>query len=200
MDVAVHLEPRYVGVRYQAARSEALAGNWSDMERLVLGPVDAASPFSYWADRIRLSLWRGNASWLEGLDVANLTGLTAEETAIAVGGAAVLREKKSVPDVRAMIDAMRAKATTTARAKTLVAQIQAEARGYLGSREGCAESILSAIETGLFDSPWLERCPALECARSMPEIAPGRAVVKARARAVLAALRSDGALATSDAT
>ena len=189
MDIAVHLEPRYVGIRYQAARSEALAGNWADMERLVLGPVDRISPFSYWADRIRLSLWRGDARWLEGLDVARLTGLTAEETTLAIGAATVIREKKPAPEVRAVIDAMRASPNTTARAKTLVAQLQAEARGYLGNRERCVEAVLGAIATGLFDAPWLELCPALECVRGMPELEEGRAVVHERAGAVLSVLR-----------
>ena len=191
MDIACHLEPRFVGVRYQAARAEALAGNWTDIERLVFGPVDPLSPFSYWADRFRLSLWRGNADWIEGLDVTNLTGLTSEETTIAVGAATILREKKPALEVRAMIDAMRASTATTPRAKTLVAQLQAEANGYLVDRERCATSILSAISTGLFDSPWLELCPALECVRALPEIVEGRAVVAARARTVVAALRSE---------
>jgi serine/threonine-protein kinase len=189
MDIAVHLEPRLVGVRYQGARAEALVGNWSDIERLVLGPLDRRSPFSYWADRFRMSLWRGNADWIEGLDVANLAGLTSDETTIALGATAILREKKPALEVRAMIDSMRASPTTTARAKTLVTQLQAEASGYLGERDRCVNAILGAIDTGLFDSPWLERCPALEQVRSAPEIAEGRARVEERAREVIAALR-----------
>jgi eukaryotic-like serine/threonine-protein kinase len=190
MEIAIHLEPRLVGVRYQAARSEALTGNWIDVERLVLGPLDAVSPFSYWADRFRLSLWRGDAKWIEGLDVENLPGLTAEEKIMAIGAASLLRERKLPAEVGAMIDGMRRSAATTPRAKTLLSQLQAEARGYCEHRDTCAESVLRATETGLFDSPWLELCPALESVRERPEIVEARAVVKERARAVLAALLS----------
>jgi TolB-like protein len=193
MDIAVHLEPRLVGVRYQAARAEALAGNWIDVERLVLGPFDPVSPFSYWADRIRLSFWRGNAKWIEGLDVANLPGLTADEKAMAVGGARVLRERTLAPEVAAMIGAMRMSTATTTRAKTIVSQVQAEARGYCGAQELCVESLLSAVATGLFDSHWFELCPALGSVRALPQIVEARAVVQGRARAVLAALRSNRA-------
>ena len=189
MDLAVHLEPRLIGVRYQAARSEALTGNWTEVERLVLGPFDPVSPFSYWADRIRLSLWRGNAKWIEGLDASNLQGLTDDEKAIASGGARVLRERKLSPEVATMIDAIRTSTATTSRAKTMVSQVQAEARGYCGARELCVESVLNAVATGLFDSPWLELCPALECVRTVPEIVEARAIVLGRAQAVLAALR-----------
>jgi Flp pilus assembly protein TadD len=171
LDIAIHLEPRLVGVRYQAARSEALAGNWTDIERLVLGPFDRGSPFSYWADRFRLSLWRGDAKWLDGLDVANLEGLTDEERALAVQVATIIRDRKPSLQARAVVDAMRTSPTATTRTKTLAAQLQAEA-------------------AGLFDSPWLELCPTLKAVRDEPALVEPRRVVKARALAVLAALRS----------
>jgi eukaryotic-like serine/threonine-protein kinase len=191
MDIALHLEPRFVGVRYQAARAEALTGNWTEAERLVLAPFDPVSPFSYWADRVRLSMWRGNAGWIEGLDVARVPGLTDDERAMGLAGIGVLREKKLSPEVASIIDAMRASTAVTTRAKTLVSQVQAEARGYCGARELCIQSVLSAVSTGLFDSPWLELCPAIACVRELPEIVEARAVVRARARAVLDALRSE---------
>ncbi len=191
LDLAVHLEPRLVGVRYQAARSEALAGNWTDIERLLLGPVNPVSPFSYWADRFRLSLWRGNASWMDDLDLASLTGLTDDETMLAVDVATMIREKKPALEMRARIDAMRTSAATGSRTKTLASQLQAEGAGYVGDRERCVSCILAAVDTGLFDSPWLERCPALACARDAPELERARATVKARAQSVLDALRSE---------
>ena len=193
LDVAVHLEPRLVGVRYQAARAEALAGNWTDIERLVLGPVDPLSPFSHWADRFRLSLWRGDASWIDGLDLERLDGLTADERTLAVDVATMLRERRPSLEARATIDAMRTSPSTTARTKTLASQLQAEAAGYVGDRERCVGCVVAAVGTGLFDSPWLELCPALACARDAPELAQARTTVRARANAVLAALRSGGA-------
>jgi serine/threonine-protein kinase len=189
LDLALHLEPRLVGVRYQAARAEALAGNWTDIERLLLGPVDPVSPFSYWADRFRLSLWRGDASWIEGVELADLGGLSADERTLACSVATLLRERKPTPDVRANFDAMRAVATAP-RTKTLASQLQAEGAGYVGDRERCIGCILAAVDTGLFDFPWLERCAALACAKGAPELAEARATVETRAQAVLAALRA----------
>lgn len=191
MDLALHLEPRFVGIRYQAARAAALVGNWTEAERLLLGPVDQVSPFSYWADRFRLSFWRGNADWVSGVDEMKLPGLTTEETAMAMGVLVVLRERKVSAEVGAMIDHLRASTSTTTRAKTFFSQLRAEARGYCGMRELCVESILAAVDSGLFDSPWLERCPALECVRELPEIVKVRALVESRARAVRSALRVD---------
>jgi serine/threonine-protein kinase len=189
LDVAVHLEPRLVGVRYQSARAEALAGNWSEIERLVLGPVDPLSPFSYWADRFRLSMWRGDASWIEGVDVSRLRGLSEDEKTLALQVAASLRERAPSLEARSTIDAMRTSPSSTARAKTLASQLHAEGAGYRGDRERCVSCTLDAVSTGLFDSPWLELCPALACARDAPELVDARATVKSRANA---ALRSAG--------
>jgi hypothetical protein len=190
LDIAVHLEPRLVGVRYQAARAEALAGNWTEIERLVFGPVDPFSPFIYWADRFRLSLWRGDAKWIEGLDPATLLGLGDEERTLATHVATVLHERKPSLEARATIDAMRTSPSATDRAKTLASQLQAEGSGYCGDRERCVSCVLAAVETGLFDSPWLELCPSLACARDAPELAEARKAVRERAKAVLVALRS----------
>jgi hypothetical protein len=190
LDIAVHLEPRLVGVRHQAARAEALAGDFTEIERLVLGPFDPLSPFIYWADRFRVSLWRDNADWIEGLDPAHLRGLNDDETTLAVQVATLLRERKPSLEARATLDAMRASPSVTDRAKTLASQLQAEGAGYVGDRERCIGCVLAAVSTGLFDSPWLELCPALACARDAPELAETRATVRARAKTVLAALRS----------
>jgi serine/threonine-protein kinase len=190
LDIAVHLEPRLVGVRFQAGRAEALAGNWTEIERLVLGPVDPQSPFVYWADRFRLSLWRGDASWIDGVDIASVRGLTDDDKALAVQVTAILHERKPSLEARATLDAMRSSPTATDRAKTLASQLQAEGSGYCGDRDRCVTCVLAAVGTGLFDSPWLELCPALACARDAPELAAARATVQSRAQAVLAALRS----------
>ncbi len=187
MDLALHLEPRYVGVRYQAARAAALDGDWTEIERLVLGPIDRASPFSYWADRFRLSMWRGDAKWIEGLDVSSLEGLTPEESRLAGGAASLLRDRKPSLDARAIVDAMAA-TPATARTRALAAQLKAEAAGYVGDAARCVAAILDATSAGLFDAPWLERCPALATVRDAPELARARATVKSRADAVLAAL------------
>jgi serine/threonine protein kinase len=115
--------------------------------------------------------------------------IDALSAARASGGARVLRERKLSPEVASMIDVIRTSTATTSRAKTIVSQVQAEARGYCGAGKLCVESVMNAVATGLFDSPWLELCPALECVRTVPEIVEARAIVLGRAQAVLAALR-----------
>lgn len=188
MDVALNLEPRYVAVRYHAARAAALAGDWTEIERLVLGPIDHASPFSYWADRFRLSLWRGDARWIDGLDASRLEGLTPEESRLAAGAASLLRDRTPSLEARAIIEGMGG-TSATARTRTLASQLRAEASGYIGDREQCIATILDATAAGLFDLPWIDHCPALAIARDAPEIAQARETVKARAAAVLDSLR-----------
>jgi hypothetical protein len=73
----------------------------------------------------------------------------------------------------------------------MVHQLVAELAGYFGDADTCLSMIQRSTDSGLFDLPWLDRCPLIESVRSHPEIAHARARVKRRADAVLDALYGD---------
>jgi len=188
MENALHQEPRLEGLDYVALRSRALAGDWEDAERVLLGPVDRRSAFNYWASRLRLGFWRGDPTWVEGLDFTRAEGLGEPERMIAGGSAVMLRERRSVPEIVDQLARASASNKLTPRERAFYRQLRAEVCAYLGDDDGAADAIRAAVEVGLFDSPWLEGCPILARVRTRTDVADARATVALRARQVREAL------------
>jgi serine/threonine-protein kinase len=200
VDMALELEPRYGSIKYLAARSAALAGDWSDAERLLLrGPVDQVSPFVYWLDRVRMCYWLGNPSFIEGADMSNIQGLDATEQQLARDSARIIRERRLNPELKKLFELLLQSQGATPRMKILLWQLTVEVRSYLGLDDEAASPLLRAVEGGLYDLPWIRDCPALQRLRERPEVQEAIGVVEKRARAVRTALgivgtdREDGA-------
>src|SRR6202041_1967144 len=78
------------------------------------------------------------------------------------------------------------------RRRTLMHQFNAEVFSYQRDLERSLAGIRGAIESGLFDVAWMDRCPALDAVRGDPAFAPLRAGVAARAARVVAAPKAGG--------
>ena len=188
MENALHQEPRLEGLDYVALRSRALAGDWEDAERALLGPVDRRSAFNYWASRLRLAFWRGEPSWIEGVDFQRAAGLGDGERLLASRCAVMLRERRSVPEVVDQLARACASKKLTPRARSFYQQLRAEVCAYLGDEDGAADAIRASAEAGLFDAPWLLGCPILAHVRDRADLREARATVALRARQVRQAL------------
>ena len=77
------------------------------------------------------------------------------------------------------------------RRRAFVAQLVAEAAGLAGDVDTCNHLIRHAIDQGLFDLHWLDKCTMLVSVRDTPAFAKCRAIVKQRAEAILDALYGD---------
>ncbi len=75
-----------------------------------------------------------------------------------------------------------------ARRCAFLAQLAAEAAGVARDLDTCIALLLRCSADGLFDLPWLDRCPALAAVRAEPRFAVIRTDVAARAVAVHDAL------------
>jgi serine/threonine-protein kinase len=188
MDVVLELEPRYGGMKYAAARAAALAGDWTESKRLVLGPVDRVSPFSYWLDRLRMCIWRGDPSWIVGIDMDRLPGLEPAEQKTARQTARLIRERRMMPELVETFTELTYSLGATTRTKAFFAILTAETRAYVGLIDEGVSALLRAVSEGLADAPWLTRCPVLEPLRRHDEVIAAIPVVADRALAVRAAL------------
>jgi hypothetical protein len=89
--------------------------------------------------------------------------------------------------VRARVDESRG----SVRRRAFVAQLAAEAAGGAGDVDECLALLLRANACGLFDLPWLERCPLLASIRGEPRFAIIHRDVAERDHAVHDALFGD---------
>ena len=90
--------------------------------------------------------------------------------------------------IRAHVEASR---IGTQRRQAFVAQLAAEAAGVVGDADECLALLLHANACGLFDLPWLDRCPVLQPIRGEPRFAIIRSDVAERALAIHDALFGD---------
>jgi len=79
----------------------------------------------------------------------------------------------------------------SSRRRAAIAQVVAEAACFAGDGESAERLLAYSIEHGLFDLPWLDRCPVLAPLRARSEFPALRAQVATRADAILDALYGD---------
>jgi len=78
----------------------------------------------------------------------------------------------------------------------LMPQLGAEIAGMANDPDACAALIEHAVDEGLFDLHWVDKCPILACVRGLPRFAAARARVRGRAEAILDAFYGDQDVAT----
>lgn len=102
--------------------------------------------------------------------------------------------------IRAHVEASR---VGSPRRHAFVAQLAAEAAGTVGDADECLALLLRANACGLFDLPWLDRCPVLQPIRGEPRFAIIRSDVAERALSIHDALfgehRDEATIATAAA-
>ena len=199
LEEALAISPGLLAIRWDIARAYALEQRWVDHDR-VLGELNSMKfgrPVRSAPLRLRFAMWRGDLASIAELRVdpgANFDAIlpTAPTLAVYLDGAWPLHRDLLVGHVLSSTSSVR-------RRRALVAQLVAEAAGFANDADSCLTIIAYAIDNGLFDLHWLDRCPPLACARATAGFAPLRARVQARADAILDALYGDHALAgTSD--
>jgi tetratricopeptide (TPR) repeat protein len=188
LDDALAIAPHVGGGRWDVARAYALEGRWDDSDRLVAELV--AEGADRWVARARLAWWRGDLDRMARVKAERTGPLRGDlPQTIATLLDAMLGGTWQAHREEILANAMRPSASHRRRAFDL--QLAAEAAGFFGEAELCADLITRFVATGAYDRPWIDRCPVLEIARGLPVVVDGRAHVQRRADAILDAMYGD---------
>jgi TolB-like protein/tRNA A-37 threonylcarbamoyl transferase component Bud32 len=184
---ALSIDPSNTVLRFELARAYALLGNWPEAERYMDVPVKLPGEVvSRYLFRTRLCLWRGEGH--PDLDDPPVLGPEMG----ALGNPAELRNLQRTRELtesyRAGLDAGARRGEPHSRRRTLFFQINTEVYAYVFEIDHALAALAEAIESGLIDLFWLDRCPVLDAVRKDGRFAPLRAEVAERADRIIAAL------------
>jgi hypothetical protein len=174
------------------ARAHALLGDWgrvaSTLDRMQTSTRNQIGI----ALTARFAMWRREPSTVKALfDQIHALGSTKEARSyrlMFVIGEAVLEGRSPRVGAVDRTDELGPSATRSRRA--FVHQLDAEADAYLGIYGDALTSIEAAIEAGLYDALWMDRCPLFDDLRGSARFEAAREVVQGRARRVLALLNA----------
>jgi eukaryotic-like serine/threonine-protein kinase len=186
-EAALAREPSQDYPLSQIARAHALLGHWdrasASVDRMKAGGNKALTL----ALQCRLAMWRRDRrpirSILDGLRAEGAPRYAMHTRVMFLIAEAVLECRSP----RADDEHMRTRYGTSAtpRRRSFVRQIEAEIDAYLGDSANALATIEAAVEDGLFDTFWLERCPLFDDYRGSARFEAARDVVRARARRAL---------------
>jgi eukaryotic-like serine/threonine-protein kinase len=185
IDDALAIAPSLVNVRWEVARAHALEGQWEAHDAIVADLADVDRP----AHRLRAAWWRGDLATLARMRDADVLFFRFEPELFAMLFAIALeggwsRHRDAL--VTVVEDRPRAR-----RRQATIAQFATEAAYTSGDLAVGERLLANAIDHGLYDLHWLDRCPTLDAGRATPEFARLHARVKRRAEAILDALYGD---------
>ncbi|WP_437332937.1 protein kinase domain-containing protein [Sorangium sp. So ce394] len=188
LDTALSLDPGELFPRWELARGRALVGDWAGAGVLLDTPAeDPSSRFHKAIMRARFGLWRGAP-----YPIDDLLPLSAENVPVQYARIYrdVLATSRLSDEQRAFLRAKSDGSEPGSRLRPLFLQMEAEILAFLGEDDAFFRTLASAVEAGLFDALWMQRCAVLDRARPSARFAPLRARVEERAAAVVAAFRA----------
>jgi len=181
---ALALEPMLLNARMERIRGEALLGNFDRaLQLLNADPVDETSP-STSVMRARLSLWSPEIA--KTLDQVVVPPNMPPNTPWAF--VAVMKEVFLTRNLAAHLPALELlpqQLGSTQRAQTLFGQLLTEFCAYFDMPERALHHLERALEHGLFDLSWADRCPILDPFRNNPRFQSAHARLRERGNEVI---------------
>ena len=190
---AMQLEPRFAHLRYDVqARARAMLGDW-DLDDYGAPPEDKDLLNIYWIMAVRYTMWRRDQASAERL----MRALETLDTKSVLVGVFVswIVDRKIPPSERHRIDSRKTSEAISPRLRIFWNQISTEVRAYCN--EDPFDDVKAAVDLGLIDIAWMDKCPLLESARKHPEFADLREKVALRARAIYMQLQGGSATIAS---
>jgi serine/threonine-protein kinase len=176
-----------VRTQWDIARAYALDGRWADHDRL-LAEIGTRGGGGRALLLARFGWWRGDLGPLRALRAQPDNRMFGREV---VGELVSVFLDGAWPAVRASLLAWAREPIPNRRRLTLQTQLVAEAAGSANDVDTCVELVTHAVDHGLFDLHWVDKCPALASARATAAFATQRARVLRRAEAILDAFYGD---------
>jgi len=203
MTDVLEMDPDLELPRWDLARAYALEGRWDDHDQMI-GEASrrGGAPSSRLAVVLRTAGWRADRA-----TIAHIRAIAArtpeiplfERSLIFAVCDAVLADRWSAVRDQIVGVVTMADDAGGSRRRAFVGQIVCEVAAGSGDLDTAFAMLALAVQHGLFDRHWLERCPLLDALRADPRFPPLHAKVTARAHAILDALYGDHAhRATAD--
>ncbi len=172
------------------ARMYALEGQWDDVTRALdeLVPNRAGPRPTF---ELRFALWRRDTAAALELRESYFQFAHRFHGVIAEGAYAALLGGQWNDWRDTFIAAANERGNRRRRA--FMCQLIAEFAGFVGDPETCQTMLLHAMNAGLFDLHWLDRCPMLDGIRDSRAFLEVHARVEKRAHAILDAMYGDPA-------
>lgn len=185
LEAALALEPMLVNSRMDRTRAHALLGNYERARDLM--DADIALDDTKMGNgvlRSRLAFWSPVIA--DTLDKVVIPDDFPPNTPWAFASA--MKTIYVTSDLDAylpLLETLPKQIGSTRRAKTLFQQIIAEFAVFFGRNELALKAVEDAVDEGLFDSSWAERCPVLEPIRNEPRFQAALAIIRERGEEVL---------------
>jgi serine/threonine-protein kinase len=184
---ALSIDPSVLSPRWELVRMHGLLREWSRADALLDLPAEGAGgrvmKFLY---RSRLALWRGQ----DHPDLDDPPPMGPEFGAYADRAAfrKVLLTRELADGFADSVQESARTAEPGSRRRVLFFQLNAELLAYVFEVDGALASVKEAVDAGLLDRLWMDRCPVLDAVRKDARFEPLRAEVEARAARVRSAL------------
>jgi serine/threonine-protein kinase len=172
---------------WELATALALEGRWDEVDATVARIASGTNHGHGY--RLRFAAWRGvrDESAYRGFASLDERDSFEREMILAIHDPTLMGNTRR-ERIRAHVEASR---VGSPRRQAFIAQLAAEAAGMVSDAEECLALLLHANACGLFDLPWLDRCPVLDPIRGEPRFAIIRNDVAERALAIHDALFGD---------
>ncbi len=187
LETALSLDPGELFPRWELARGRALLGDWAAAGALLDLPTeDPSSRFHKAIMRARFGLWHRAPFVIDELP----HGMENVPVQYARLYRDVLATSRLSDEQRAFLRSTADGSEPGSRLRPLFLQMYAEILAFLGEDDALFRTLASAVEAGLFDALWMQRCAVLDRARADARFAPLRARVEERAAGVIAAFKA----------
>ncbi len=184
LETALSLDPTLGQARWELARGQALLGRWDRTDVLLSLPVDRPEDNAgRRMGRARTNLWRGARRHDPAGDDHEIVRFSVGAYVDALE-AGIVRPERLAELERHMADRM-----SGARMRPLALQMATEICAATG-HPSALEYATRAVDEGLMDLTWLDRCPVLAPLREDPAFAALRARLVERVAPVRAALEA----------
>ncbi len=172
---------------WELATALALEGRWHDVHATI-AQIGSGTNHGH-GHRLRFAAWRGvrDEAAYRGFAALGEPAKFEHEMILTIHDPTLPWDTKR-DRIRAHVEASR---VGSPRRHAFIAQLAAEAAGMVGDADECLALLLRANACGLFDLPWLDRCPVLQPIRGEPRFAIIRNDVAERALAIHDALFGD---------
>jgi tetratricopeptide (TPR) repeat protein len=178
------IDPETRGVARDLARGLALLGRWDEAHAVLeRAAASEGSGVAYDVARSRLAAWEGDRETVLRVHAELLRRDYTDQLRgfIVCAGLAAMQNDEA----RALLATSRGLLTSAAPSaptiRMLASQVLAEAASGLGDTALAREALDFAIDAGLVDRNWLDRCPALAALREEGTLTAQRATLAARA-------------------
>jgi serine/threonine-protein kinase len=188
---ALAIDPSMAQARQSIARAHALHHDYETADE-VLGPIpdQPGELLPYFLMKCRFALWRRQTSFSEELErfVTNVPSTAAEKRSLE-GLRYVVKSRTLPAEMRAELEAsLPTDSRFAPRRSAFHGQIRVELQMSVGDIAEAMTDLRHCDSNGLLDLMWLERCPALDEVRSLPEFITIHESTQARVERVARAL------------